>query len=450
MANKAKLQYHCQQCGAQSAKWAGQCGQCEQWNCIEAVTINAYQGFAKRSSSIQQLSDVTMDSQKRLSTNLTELDRVLGGGLMAGMVVLIGGEPGIGKSTLLLQMCAKLAKSERVLYVSGEESLPQIASRAHRLHVDNQKDIHLLAETSVTELCSQAEVLTPQLVVVDSIQTMHSDAVPGAPGTVSQIRETASQLVQWAKHKGIMLFIVGHVTKEGALAGPKLLEHMVDTVLYFEGADDSRYRLLRAMKNRYGSVNELGVFAMLQDGLHSVSNPSAIFIRKPEKPTSGSIVTVAWEGSRGLLVEVQTLVDDSQSQNPRRLALGYDHQRLSLLLAILHKHAHVPFFDKDIFVNIVGGVRINETSADLALMFALLSSLHNRALALDTVVLGEVGLTGEIRPVPLGQERLQAAKLHGFKRAVVPSLNVSKQPVGDLKIIGVSHVSDALACFQEL
>jgi DNA repair protein RadA/Sms len=380
---KAKLQYSCTACGAIHTKWAGQCGDCGEWNTmsesITALTTNNRQGFAgkKGSAQIQALKDIQMHEEMRTATKISELDRVLGGGLVHGSVTLIGGDPGIGKSTLLTQTLASLSSSLPCLYVTGEESLQQISMRAHRLGLADE-GLNLLSETCVENIITLANEQKPKVIVIDSIQTIYTEALQSAPGGVAQVRESAAQLVRFAKQTGTALFLVGHVTKEGTLAGPRVLEHMVDTVLYFEGDPGERYRMIRAIKNRFGAVNELGIFAMTEEGLKTVSNPSAIFLSRHETPVAGSIITVTREGSRPLLIELQVLVDESHSNNPRRVCLGLDPNRLNMLLAVMHRHAGIALFDQDVFINVVGGVRLTETSADTALLLAALSSFRDR------------------------------------------------------------------------
>ena len=449
---KSKAIYVCSSCGAQAPKWGGQCFDCGQWNTlVEDAMIIAnmpkHQNFRSYVGQISQvvtsMSDVELDVMPRTATYSEELDRVLGGGLVSGSVVLLGGDPGIGKSTLLLQVLCKLAEDNPCLYVTGEESLQQVTLRARRLGLP-EKRLKLLADTKIESILLAAQKEKPKILVVDSIQTVFTEMVQSAPGSVSQVRESASQLVQYAKQTGTALFIVGHVTKDGAIAGPRVLEHMVDCVLYFEGDSDSRYRIVRAVKNRFGAVNEIGIFAMTDGGLKEVSNPSAIFLSRHEKPASGSVVMVTWEGSRPLLVEVQALVDESHLGNPRRVAVGLDQNRLAMLLAVLHRHGGVPTYDQDVFINVVGGVRVVETAIDLSIQLAIISSLKNKPLPADLVVFGEVGLSGEIRPVQSGQERLREAAKHGFKTAIVPKANAPKKQIGDLKIIPVQYLQEAI------
>jgi DNA repair protein RadA/Sms len=392
---------------------------------------------------VQRLSAVKTDQQMRTSVGMQELDRVLGGGLVTGSVVLIGGDPGIGKSTLLLQVLSALSGGLDSLYVTGEESLQQISLRAQRLGI-NGDDIRLFSETSVERIIATADKERPQVMVLDSIQTLYTEALQSAPGSVAQVRESAAQLVRFAKQSGIAMFLVGHVTKEGQLAGPRVLEHMVDTVLYFEGDPGDRYRILRAIKNRFGAVNELGVFAMTESGLKEVSNPSAIFLSRHEQAVPGSVVMVTWEGTRPMLVEVQALVDQSQLGNPRRVTLGLEQNRLSMLLAVLHRHGGLTLGDQDVFVNVVGGVRVSETAADLAVLLAVMSSFRNRPLPADLIVFGEVGLSGELRPVPNGQQRISEAVKHGFHKAIIPAANKPKGVMKGLDVTAVNRLSEVL------
>jgi DNA repair protein RadA/Sms len=392
---------------------------------------------------VKVLKDIDLVDVPRFSSGFTELDRVLGGGLVPGSAILIGGHPGAGKSTLLLQTLCYLAAGGPALYVTGEESPQQVAMRADRLELAVDA-LQLMAETEVDAILAAADEMRPRVMVVDSIQVMHSEGITSAPGSVSQVRDCAAQLTRYAKQSGVVLILVGHVTKDGNLAGPKVLEHMIDCSILLEGEHDSRFRTLRSSKNRFGAVNELGVFAMTDRGMREVKNPSAIFLDRAEEPASGTTVMVVWEGTRPLLVEIQALVDDSSLGNPRRVAVGFEQNRLAMLLAVLHRHGGIMVGDQDVFANVVGGVRVTETSADLALLVAVVSSLRNRILSRDWVVFGEVGLSGEIRPVPSGQERLSEAAKHGFKRAVVPKGNVPKQAIVGLEVIGVSRLSEAL------
>lgn len=445
---RIKKQFACTACGASFPQWAGQCTDCGGWNTLTEMRIDDKPHRARAGNySGEQAMVVTMDQVStvdvpRLASGLSELDRVLGGGLVEGSVVLIGGDPGIGKSTILLQSMTALAAVMPVLYVTGEESLAQVTLRARRLELPTDR-MKLMAETRVERILDIAQQEKPRVMVLDSIQTLYTDALESAPGGIAQIRESAAMLVRFAKQSGTALFLIGHVTKEGALAGPRVLEHMVDSVLYFEGEQDSRYRVIRAVKNRFGAVNELGVFAMTDRGLREVANPSAIFLARHEQAIPGSIVMVTREGTRPLLVEVQALVDDSLG-NPRRVAVGLDQNRLSMLLAVLHRHGGVSMVGQDVFVNVVGGVKVLETASDLAVLLAIVSSLRSRALDTRLVVFGEVGLSGEIRPVPNGQERLREAAKHGFTHAIVPKGNAPKSAIEGLRVLAVSHLDEAL------
>ena len=449
---KSRSAYVCGECGASYGQWQGQCGDCGQWNTLTEVALagtaatkagrGGYAGAAE--SRIIALQDASVEVQARLHTGLQELDRVLGGGLVEGSVVLVGGDPGIGKSTLLLQAMASLACGCKALYVSGEESLGQVAGRAQRLGLPAAQ-LLALAETSIEKILAHCETARPKVLVADSIQTLWSEQLAAAPGSVSQVRECAARLVRFAKETGTSVFLVGHVTKEGGIAGPRVLEHMVDAVLYFEGESGSRFRILRAFKNRFGAVNELGVFAMADKGLKEVPNPSAIFLAGHSQHAPGSVVLVTREGTRPLLVEVQALVDQSPMPNPRRVTLGLEQNRLAMLLAVMHRHGGIGVSDQDVFVNVVGGIRVQETAADLPVLLAVLSSLKDRPLAEKTVAFGEVGLSGEIRPVPNGEERLKEAAMHGFKRAIVPKANAPKRgQFGDMEVIAVERLMDAL------
>jgi DNA repair protein RadA/Sms len=450
---KAKTAYVCTECGADYSKWQGQCTACQTWNTISevrGVSNNAkgargvrFEGFAGSLSAVQSLNDVSLSEQERISTGMQEFDRVLGGGLVEGSAVLMGGHPGAGKSTLLLQAVCHLAASVPALYVTGEESLQQVAMRAKRLGLPT-KDLKMLSETSVERIIQVAEAEKPRILVVDSIQVMHVADTESAPGSVSQVRESAAFLTRFAKQTGTILFLVGHVTKDGSLAGPKVLEHMIDCSILLEGSSDSRYRTLRGIKNRFGAVNELGVFAMLDSGLKEVKNPSSIFLSRSDEPSPGSAVMVIWEGTRPLLIEIQALVDDSHFGQPRRVTVGLDQNRLNLLLAALHRHGGIHLGDQDVYINVVGGVRVTETSADLALLLAALSSFRNTPLPQDMIVFGEVGLSGEIRPVPSGQERIREAAKHGFKRAIVPKANMPKVMPDGMTVIGVERLQQAL------
>jgi DNA repair protein RadA/Sms len=450
-----KTIYVCTQCGAQAPKWAGQCGECGAWNSLieeldrstKAARRAGFAGGASGQGS-RTLDEIMPASEARIATGLDELDRVLGGGLVRGSVVLIGGDPGIGKSTLLLQTMAALATGQAAahatLYVTGEESLQQVSLRARRLGLD-PRPLRVLAETGVERIVAEAAALRPSVMVIDSIQTLHAEDLQAAPGAVSQVRECAARLVQFAKQTDTALFLVGHVTKEGMLAGPRVLEHMVDTVLYFEGDSGSRFRVVRAVKNRFGAVNEVGVFAMTEHGLRGISNPSAIFVSRHETPVSGSVISATREGSRPMLIEIQALVSDSHAPNARRLAVGLDPNRLAMLLAVLQRHSGIAVYDQDVFVNVVGGVRVTETAIDLAVVLAALSSLRSQPVAGDTLVFGEIGLAGEIRPVPHGQERLKEAAQHGFRRAIVPKAN--KIPAGSaqgVEVVAVQRLDEAI------
>lgn len=449
---KIKTLYRCQDCGTAYPQWAGQCTACGTWNSIQEELSSPQTGDTSRRkgysgatlSEVKKLSDITFSEQERIILDNGEIDRVLGGGLVPGSVVLIGGDPGIGKSTILLQAMGFLSPEYEALYVTGEESLQQVSMRANRLGL-SLSSLKLLSETHVERILAIANELKPKVMVVDSIQTVYTELLQSAPGSVGQLRESTAQLVAFAKQTGISLFLVGHVTKEGSLAGPRVLEHMVDTVLYFEGESDSRFRLIRATKNRFGTVNELGVFAMTEKGLKGISNPSAIFLSGRRADVAGSVVLVTWEGSRPLLVEVQALVDESHIANPRRVTVGLEQNRLSMLLAVLHRHGGIITYDQDVFVNVVGGVKVTETAADLALLLAIVSSLKNRALPDDLIVFGEVGLSGEIRPVQNGQERLRQAAKVGVKRAVVPTANCPKKNELDMEIIAVEDLKQALS-----
>ncbi len=456
---KAKSAFVCTECGAEYRKWQGQCGSCREWNTLSEVRLSAARpgagsgaavggpgrgGYAGAlSREVVDLANVDLSEVPRLSSTFEEFDRVLGGGLVPGSAVLLGGHPGAGKSTLLLQTAGKLAQSRRVLYVTGEESLSQVAMRAHRLQLP-VAGLKMLAETSVETVLGVAERERPEILVIDSIQTMHLEDIASAPGGVAQVRESAAALTRFAKQSDTVLLLVGHVTKDGTLAGPKVLEHMIDASLLLEGGADSRFRTLRGQKNRFGAVNELGVFAMLEHGLKEVKNPSAIFLSRAEEQAPGSLVMVVWEGTRPILVEVQALLDDSALGNPRRVAVGLDPNRLAMLLAVLHRHGGLFTGDQDVFLNVVGGVKVLETSADLAVLLAVVSSLQNRPLPRELVVFGEVGLSGEIRPVPSGQERIVEAAKHGFTRAIVPRANAPKRAPEGMQVVAVDKLADAL------
>ncbi|MBA1248129.1 MULTISPECIES: DNA repair protein RadA [Pseudomonas] len=451
---KAKRMYGCTECGATFPKWAGQCGECGAWNTLVETVVESAPGasgrggWAGQQAVLKTLAEVSVEETPRFTTDSTELDRVLGGGLVDGSVVLIGGDPGIGKSTILLQTLCRIAERMPALYVTGEESQQQVAMRARRLGLPEDK-LKVMTETSIESIIATARQEKPRVMVVDSIQTIFTEHLQSAPGGVAQVRESAALLVRFAKQTGTAVFLVGHVTKEGALAGPRVLEHMVDTVLYFEGESDGRLRLLRAVKNRFGAVNELGVFGMTDKGLKEVSNPSAIFLTRAQEAVPGSVVMATWEGSRPMLVEVQALVDTSHLANPRRVTVGLDQNRLAMLLAVLHRHGGIPTYDQDVFINVVGGVKVLETAVDLALMAAVISSLRDRPLPHDLLVFGEIGLSGEIRPVPSGQERLKEAAKHGFKRAIVPKGNAPKEAPAGLEVVAVTRLDQALDALFE-
>jgi len=452
---KRKTAYVCNQCGAEHSKWQGQCIACGAWNTLSEFVVakdtgaardvsfnDARNGYTGTKTGVQALGDIDLAAVPRIATDFVEFDRVLGGGFVPGSAVLLGGNPGAGKSTLLLQVSCHLARKYAAMYVTGEESLQQVAMRAHRLQLPVGQ-LAVLAETSVEAICNEAAKLKPAILVVDSIQTAYLSGLESTPGSVAQVREAAAYLTRYAKQTGTVLILVGHVTKDGSLAGPKVLEHMIDCSIMIEGESDSRFRTLRGIKNRFGAVNELGVFAMTGEGLREVKNPSAIFLSRGE-PAPGSVVMVLWEGTRPLLVEIQALVDASPFGNPRRVAVGLEHNRMAMLLAVLHRHGGIMVGDQDVFANVVGGVRVSETSADLALLAAVVSSLRDRVLPQDLVVFGEVGLSGEIRPVPSGQERLREAAKHGFKRAIVPHANVPKGGIAGMEIVGVHKLGEAL------
>ncbi|HSI52121.1 MAG TPA: DNA repair protein RadA [Ideonella sp.] len=453
--SKAKTIYTCTECGGTSPKWLGQCPHCKAWNTLEegvaepaaGTAKNRFQALAK-SQPVATLSEIEAGDVARTPTGLDELDRVLGGGIVEGGVVLIGGDPGIGKSTLLLQAVDALATRMKVLYVTGEESTAQVALRARRLDLSGAA-VRVLAEISLEKILATIEAEQPAFCVIDSIQTMYSEQLSSAPGSVSQVRECAAHLTRTAKSGGCAIVLVGHVTKEGALAGPRVLEHIVDTVLYFEGDTHSSFRLVRAIKNRFGAVNEIGVFAMTERGLKGVSNPSAIFLSTHSEPVPGSCVLVTLEGTRPLLVEIQALVD-SGGPSPRRLSVGLDRDRLAMLLAVVHRHAGVACMDQDVFVNAVGGVRISEPAADLAVLIAIQSSLRGKPLPRGFIAFGEVGLAGEVRPAPRGQERLKEAAKLGFSVAVVPKANAPKKPIEGLTIHAVERIEQAIDLMRQL
>jgi len=450
---KLKEVFVCQNCGAASPKWQGQCATCGEWNTLVGEAAPSGVRHAKRgapraarSDSSTSLAAEAVAEQPRMATGSAELDRVLGGGLVVGSVTLIGGDPGIGKSTLMLQAAAALNAIGPVLYATGEESLKQVALRGRRLGLQDAA-ARLIAETGVEEIVGVATSLKARVLVVDSIQTMHSDRIDSAPGAVSQLRECTAELVRFAKATGTAVLLVGHVTKEGQIAGPRVLEHMVDTVLYFESDTGSRYRVLRSVKNRFGAANEIGVFAMVEQGLREVTNPSAIFLSRHAEPVSGSLITVMREGTRSLLIEVQVLADASLGSNPRRVAVGIDGNRLTMLLAVAHRHAGLNLGGQDVFANVVGGVRMAETAGDLAIVLAARSSLQDVPLSNSLIAFGELGLAGEIRPVPFGEERLREAAKHGFKLALVPEANVPKRPPEGMMVRGVTRLAQALDAF---
>ncbi len=451
---RAKTAYVCTDCGASALQWFGACPSCGAAGTLtETVAHVPERPGARRlagaAPSAVPLEAIEAREQERLSTGIGELDRVLGGGLVAGQVVLIGGDPGIGKSTLLLQTLAALGAAHRTLYVSGEESAEQVALRARRLALD-ARAVHLIAEIQLERIMATLDRERPQVAVVDSIQTLWTEALQSAPGSVAQVRECAAQLARQAKKAGTALFIIGHVTKEGAIAGPRVLEHIVDTVLYFEGDQHSSFRLVRAVKNRFGAVNEIGVFAMTDKGLRAVANPSALFLAQHERAVAGACVLATLEGTRPLLVEIQALVDSAHTPNPRRLCVGLEQNRLAMLLAVLHRHAGIATWEQDVFVNGVGGVRIGEPAADLAVSLAVVSSLTDRPIPGKVVVFGEVGLAGEVRPAPRGQDRLKEAAKLGFEKAIVPKANLPKGKIAGLEVIGVERVDRAVQVLRDL
>jgi DNA repair protein RadA/Sms len=449
---KSKEVFICQNCGVSSPKWQGQCAGCGEWNTLlaELSTANPRKSAgsargAKAHVSSSLAAEAILE-QPRLATGSGELDRVLGGGLVPGSVTLIGGDPGIGKSTLMLQAAAALNSLGPVLYATGEESVKQVALRGRRLGLE-AATAQLIAETCVEDIVGAASGIGARALIVDSIQTMHSERIEAAPGAVSQLRECTAELVRFAKASGTAVLLVGHVTKEGQIAGPRVLEHMVDTVLYFESDTGSRYRVLRSVKNRFGAANEIGVFAMVEQGLREVKNPSAIFLSRHAEPVPGSVITVMREGTRSLLIEVQVLADASLGANPRRVAVGIDGNRLTMLLAVAHRHAGLQLQGQDVFANVVGGVRLAETAGDLAIVMAARSSLRDSPVPTSLIAFGELGLAGEIRPVPFGEERLREAAKHGFKMAVVPEANVPKRPPDGMSVRGVTRLNQALDAF---
>jgi len=446
---KAKSAYVCSSCGATALKWMGMCPSCGEAGTLSEQAAERGVRSSGPAAAPVALARVEARESERLSSGLPELDRVLGGGLVVGQVALIGGDPGIGKSTLLLQSLAALGASHKVIYVSGEESAEQVALRARRLGLDAE-GIGLLAEIQLERILGALQGARPEVAVVDSIQTLWSETLQSAPGSVAQVRECAAQLARHAKKTGTALFIIGHVTKEGSIAGPRVLEHIVDTVLYFEGDPNSAFRLVRAIKNRFGAVNELGVFAMTDKGLRAVSNPSALFLQRHEKDVAGSCVLATLEGTRPLLVEIQALVDAAHAPNPRRLSVGLEQNRLAMLLAVLHRHAGVATMDQDVFVNAVGGVRIGEPAADLAVALAIVSSLTDRPIPGKVVAFGEIGLAGEVRPAPRGQDRLKEAAKLGFEKALVPKANAPKGKIADLEVISVERIDQAVQLLRNL
>ena len=449
---KTKVEFLCRECGASHHQWAGQCLDCKAWNTLEEVVISKATASKPESlqdlpaSKVQHLSEIKSQNKDRLSTGLTELDRTLGGGLVDGSVVLIGGDPGIGKSTLILQALATLNKANTTLYVSGEESAEQVSERAIRLGI--KEDVLFIGETHLEKILKLSKDVQPKVIVIDSIQTMVTDLSTSAPGSVTQVRDCAAQLTQYAKQTNTILLMIGHVTKGGALAGPRILEHMVDAVLYFEGDAGGRYRIIRAVKNRFGAVNEISVFAMGEKGLQQVSNPSSIFLSNQENPSSGSMVMVTREATRPLLIEIQALVDQSNG-TPKRVSVGLDQNRLALQLAILHKHSGIATFDQDVFINVVGGIKVSETASDLVVMLAIVSSLRDKVIPNNWIAFGEVGLTGEVRPVYNAQERLSEAQKQGFEVAIIPRGNNPKKSIKGLKIVTVGYLYQAIQYLLE-
>jgi len=438
---KAKIAYLCTECGAHSVKWAGQCPDCSGWNTLTETTITVPKAVS--AATTKTLDELPDDIEYRHATGFGEFDRVLGGGLVPGAVVLLGGDPGVGKSTLLQQVSAFLMQNVPVFYATGEESLRQIGQRSLRLGLD-ASSMNLISDTSIENVLSEAQKCKAQVLVIDSMQTMTSASIPSAPGSVAQLRDGVGRIVQFAKQHDVAVFVIGHVTKEGAIAGPRVVEHMVDTVLYFESDPSSRYSMIRSVKNRFGASGEMGVFAMTETGFLEVNNPSAIFLSRESVDEPGSVVSVAWEGSRPLLVEIQALVADSNSNYAKRLAQGVDQNRLALLLAVLQRHGSLSVTDEDVFVNVVGGLRISETAVDLPILLSIVSSFRNRATPERLICFGEIGLAGEIRPVRFGTERIAAAAKQGFTRAIVPKGNVPKQIPDGMDVVGVRRLSEAL------
>lgn len=450
---KTKSAYVCDECGAEHRQWQGQCLTCKAWNSLSRVSIGPVAepgiGYAGGRSAVRRLAEVAAEEAPRIVTGSGELDRVLGGGLVPGSVVLIGGDPGAGKSTLLLQVCCRLAAAAETLYVTGEESLQQLALRAGRLALAMDR-LQVASETRAEAIAGLIDETRPRVVVLDSIQVMQLESVESTPGSVPQVRETAAFFTRLAKQTGTVVVLVGHVTKEGHLAGPKVLEHMIDCFMMLDAPAGSRYRTLRGVKNRFGAVNELGVFAMTDQGMREVSNPSAIFLQRGDVHSPGSVVTVTWEGTRPLLVELQALVDECQGGYSKRIAVGLDQQRLAMHLAVLHRHCGITLSDQDVFANVVGGVRIAETGADLAAVLAVLSSFRNRALPRDLIVFGELGLTGEVRPVANGEQRLAEAAKHGFRQAILPYANRPKKVQEGMAVHGVKSLKAALEVLDTL
>ena len=449
---KTKVEFVCRECGASHHQWAGQCLDCKEWNTLEEIVISQATSSKPESlkdlpaSKVQNLTEIKAQNKDRLSTGLSELDRTLGGGLVDGSVVLIGGDPGIGKSTLILQALAKLNSDNTTLYVSGEESAEQVSERAIRLGI--KEDILFIGETHLEKIIKLSKDVKPKVIVIDSIQTMVTYLSASAPGSVTQVRDCAAQLTQYAKQTNTILLMIGHVTKCGALAGPRILEHMVDAVLYFEGDAGGRYRIIRAVKNRFGAVNEISVFAMGEKGLQQVSNPSSIFLSNQENPSSGSMVMVTREATRPLLVEIQALVDQSNG-TPKRVSVGLDQNRLALQLAILHKHSGIATFDQDVFINVVGGIKVSETASDLVVMLSIVSSLRDKVIPSKWIAFGEVGLTGEVRPVYNAQERLSEAQKQGFELAIIPKGNEPKKPIKGIQVIPVGYLYQAIQYLLE-
>ena len=456
-SKKPKTAFVCTDCGTEHKQWQGQCASCSEWNTLSRVNIGAVagaksgsaQGYSGSVAEVKQLNEVQAQELARIGSGIAEFDRVLGGGFVPGSVVLLGGDPGAGKSTLLLQVATQLAARQKVLYVSGEESLQQLAMRARRLGLPLDH-LSVAAETRAEVIADLMRSTPPALLILDSIQVMQLESIDSHPGSVSQVRETAGFFTRLAKQTGTVVVMVGHVTKEGSIAGPKVLEHMIDCFAMFDAVSGSRYRTLRGVKNRFGAVNELGVFAMTDKGMREVANPSAIFLQRPDKMSPGSVATVTWEGTRPLLVEIQALVDEVQGGYPKRLAVGLDAQRLGMHLAVLHRHCGISLGDQDVFANAVGGVKISETGADLATLIAVLSSFRNRVLSKELIVFGELGLTGEIRPVANGQERLAEASKHGFKHAIVPAANAPKNSISGMLVEGVANLTAVLDAFDRI